>query len=159
MSFQPYWVALLTPLLLRWLLIHAQASKARRARGAAIFRSPGVAVICGAGCAMALFIVIVGWNQNAHIFTTVGGTTWFVFCLWMWPATIVLDSSSVMAKHIWRPTRVIPYSDIEYVTRMVDGQTVVYGNGKESEIRVSQYHAAPAELESELRKRGVEFFR
>lgn len=108
---------------------------------------------------MALFIVIGGWNQGSRTLTTMGGMFWFLFSLWMWPATIVLDGAGVTAKHIWRPTRFIPYSEVDYVTRMADREVIIYGKGNLSDIRVSQYHVAADELEAELKRRGVTYYK
>jgi hypothetical protein len=107
---------------------------------------------------MALAIVIGGWNQDARMLTTGIGTIWFLFCLWMWPATIVLDAKGISAKHIWKPSRFIPYSEVDYVTRMADGQVIVYGKGGFSDITVSQYHVGQDEFEAELRRRGVTYY-
>jgi hypothetical protein len=164
MEFKPSWILSFVAILaIRlapwWLLTHSRTSRARRVHGAVIFRSSGLAIICGVSCVIAICIVVGGWNQDARTLTTVIGTTWLLFDLWLWPATIVLDAKGVTAKHIWRTIRLIPYSDIDYATRMADGQIIVYGKGLVSEIRVGQYHAAPDEFESELKKRGIQFFR
>ena len=79
--------------------------------------------------------------------------------MWIWPTTIVLSSTELTAKHIWRPTRSIPYSEIEYVSRMEDRQAIVYGNGNVREIRISEFHVGDDELEAELKKRGVKYYR
>jgi hypothetical protein len=108
---------------------------------------------------MALAIVIGGWNQEARVLTTVIGTSWFLFSIWLWPTTIVLDHDGIIAKHIWRPTRFIPYSEVDYVTRMADREVITYGKGNFPDIRVSQYHVGADELEAELRKRGVTYYK
>lgn len=79
--------------------------------------------------------------------------------MWIWPTTIVLDGTRLTAKHIWRPTRSIPYSEIEYVSRMDDRQAIVYGNGKVKEIRISEFHVGDDELEAELKKRRVKYYK
>jgi hypothetical protein len=108
---------------------------------------------------MALAIVIGGWNQDAQMLTTVIGTGWFLFSIWLWPTTIVLDHDGIAAKHIWKPTRFIPYSEVDYVTRMADREVIIYGKGSLPDIRVSQYHVGADELENELRNRGVTYYK
>src|SRR6266480_6673522 len=104
MEFKPYWISVwATPLILRWLLRHAQTGNARRRAGAVIFRSTGFVGVYGGCCVLALAIVIGGWNQGARMLTTVTGTTWLLGILLLWPATIVLDTNGVTSKHIWRP--------------------------------------------------------
>ncbi|SRR6266404_4761451 len=159
MEFKPYWISVwAAPLIVRWLLRRAQTSKARHKAGAVIFRSTGFVTVYGGCCALALAIVIGGWNQDARMLTTVIGTTFLLGVLLLWPATIVLDTNGVTSKHIWRPTRFIPYSEVDYATRMADEEVVVYGKGSLPEIRVTQYHDGIAELESELRKHRVTFY-
>ena len=160
MEFQPYWVSVAaTPLVIRWLLIHAQTAKARRVAGAVIFRASGLVCSYAFSCALALACVIGGWNQDARTLTTVIGTCWFLFSLWLWPATIMLDRNGITSKHIWRPTRFTPYSEVDYVTRMADREVIIYGKDNLLDIKVSQYHVGADELEAELRKRGVTYYK
>ena len=90
--------------------------------------------------------------------TTVIGTAWLLFLLWLWPATIVLDPNGATSKHIWKPTRFIPYREMDYATRTADDETIIYGKGSLKEIKVSQYHDGFYELEGELRKRHVPYY-
>ena len=159
MKFQPYWAGALAPLVIRWLLVHAQTSKARRVRGAVIFRASGLVWICAVSCGMALAIVGFGWSQDSRVLTTVMGTGWLLFSVWLWPATIVLDRDGITAKNICRKTRFIPYSEVDYVTRMTDREVIIYGKDGFPDIKVSQYHVAADELEAELEKRGVTYYK
>jgi hypothetical protein len=119
------------------------------------FPASGVALLCFFSIVMAACVVIGGWSQGAGLLTVSIGIVWGLLILWMWPTTIVLDEHGLTAKHIWRPTRTIPYSEIEYVSRTADRSAIVYGTGKVKEIKINKYHVGDAELESELKKRGV----
>jgi fatty acid desaturase len=159
MEFKPYWISVwATPLILRWLLTHAQTSKARRKGDAVIFRSTGFVAIYGVSCVLALAMVIGGWNQDARTLTTVTGTIWLLSILLLWPATIVLDAKGITSRHIWRPTRVIPFSEVDYATRTAEAETIIYGKGSLPEIKVSQYHDGSDELKAELRKHHVTYY-
>jgi hypothetical protein len=159
MEFKPYWISVwAAPLILRWLLSRGATSKARRRGDAVIFRSTGFIVTYGVCCLLALAIVIGGWNQDARMLTTVGGATYLLCLLLLWPVTIVLDKKGVTSKHIWRPTRFVAYSDVDYATRLADEEVVIYGKGTLPEIKVSQYHDGITELEDELRKHRVTFY-
>ncbi len=159
MEFKPYWISVwVTPLILRWVLTRAQTSKARRKGGAVIFRSTGFVAIYGVSCVLALAMVIGGWNQDARTLTTLTGTIWLLSILLLWPTTVVLDGTGIKSKHIWRPTRFIPYSEIDYATRTANRETVICGKGSLPEIKVSQYHDGSDELEAELRKRHVTYY-
>jgi len=147
-----------TPLVLRWLVVHAQTTKARRVAGTVVFRASGLVWICAISSALALAIAIGGWNQDARMLTTVIGTVWFLFSLWLWPATIVLDRDGVTAKHIWRPTHFTPYSEVDYVMRMTDRDVIIYGKNNLPVIKVSQYHVGADDLEAELKRRGVTYY-
>lgn len=71
----------------------------------------------------------------------------------------MLDARGVSRRHIWRPTLFIPYSEVDYVARMFDGQVIIYGKNSLPDIKVSQYHVAPDELEAELERRGVAYYK
>jgi len=160
MTFQPYWLSIvLTPVILRWMFLHSETAKAKRKSGIVIFPASGLEVLCLISLVLACCIVIGGWQQDARWSTTLVGLVWAAFSLWIWPSTIVLDGTGLTAKHIWRPTRSIPYSEIEYVSRMEDRQAIVYGNGNVREIRISEFHVGDDELEAELKKRGVKYYR
>ena len=161
MTFQPYWLSLfLTPVILRWMFLHAETAKAKRQPGIVIFPASGLALLCLSSLVLACCIVIGGWHQDARWTTTSIGLAWAAFSLWIWPTTIVLNRSGLVAKHIWRPTRSIPYSEIELrVSRMDDCQAIVYGNGKVREIRISEFHVGDDELEAELKKHGVKYYK
>ncbi|MGA2964203.1 MAG: hypothetical protein ABSD96_21280 [Candidatus Korobacteraceae bacterium] len=159
MTFQPYWLSLLSPVILRWMLLRAETAKAKRKPGMVVFPASGLALLCLGSLVLACCIVIGGWQQDARWMTTSVGLVWAAVSLWIWPTTIVLNSTSLTAKHIWRPTRSIPYSEIEYVSRMEDRQAIVYGNGKVREIRISEFHVGDDELEAELKKRGVKYYK
>ena len=159
MAFDPYWVSLfVTPILIRWLGIHAETARARRKNGVIAFPASGVALLCFISIVMAACVVIGGWGQGAGLLTVSIGIVWGLLILWMWPTTIFLDEHGLTAKHIWRPTRTIPYSEIEYVSRMADRSAIVYGTGPVREIKISEHHVGDAELESELKKRGVKYY-
>jgi hypothetical protein len=160
MMFQPYWLSIsLTPVILRWMYLHTQNAKARRKPGIVIFPATALVLLSSGSLVLACCIVIGGWNQGDRWMTTVAGLAWAAFSLWMWPTIIVLDSTGLTAKHIWRPTRSIPYSEIEFVSRMQDRQAIVYGNGKVKEIKISEFHVGDDELEAELKKRGVKYYK
>jgi hypothetical protein len=160
MTFQPYWLSLfLTPVILRWMFLYAETAKAKRKPGLVIFPASGLVWLCLTSLVLAFCIVIGGWQQDARWSTTSAGLAWAAFSLWIWPTTIVLDGRGLTAKHIWRPTRSIPYSEIEYVSRMDDLQAIVYGNGKVKEIRISEFHVGDNELEAELKKRRVKYYK
>jgi len=160
MTFKPYWLSIsLTPIILRWMFLHAETAEAKRKPGIVIFPASGLVLLCLISLVLACSIVIGGWQQNARWSTTSAGLVWAAFSLWIWPTTIVLSSTELTAKHIWRPTRSIPYSEIEYVSRMEDRQAIVYGNGNVREIRISEFHVGDDELEAELKKRGVKYYR
>src|SRR3984957_8592148 len=159
MTFQPYWLSLLTPVILRWMFLHAETAKGKRQPGIVIFPASGLVLLCLSSLVLACCIVIGGWQQGARWTTTAIGLAWATFSLWIWPTTIVLSRSGLMAKHIWKPTRSIPYSEIEYVSRMDDRQAIVYGNGEVREIKISEFHVGDDELEAELKKRGVKFYK
>jgi len=159
MSLHPYWIALLvSPLLVRWLGLHAQTAGAKRRGDIVFFPASGLAFVCFISAAMGTAIAVGGWRQSAGILTLLVGIGWVLFSLWLWPTTIVLDGRALTAKHIWRPTRTIAYSDIAYVSRMAERSAIVYGNGQVKQIRISEYHVGDAELEEELRKRGVKYY-
>lgn len=159
MSFHSYRIALLvTPLLVRWLGLHAQTASAKRKGDIAFFPASGLAVVCFISVVMGTAIAVGGWHQGAGILTLLVGIGWVLFSLWLWPTTIVLDGHGLRAKHIWRPTRTIAYPDITYVSRMADRSAIVYGNGRVKQIRISEYHVGDAELEDELKKRGVKYY-
>ncbi len=42
---------------------------------------------------------------------------------------------------------------------MDDRQAIVYGNGKVKEIRISEFHVGDNELEAELKKRRVKYYK
>ena len=159
MIFQPYWLSLLSPVIVRWMFLHAETTKAKRKPGIVIFPASGLVLLCLGSLVVACCIVVGGWQQGARWTTTLVGLVWAVFSLWIWPTTIVLDSTSLTAKHIWKPTRSIPYSEIEYVSRMDDRQAIVYGNAKVREIKISEFHVGDEELETELKKRGVKYYK
>lgn len=91
--------------------------------------------------------------------TTLIGLAWAACSLWLWPTTIVLDDTGLTAKHIWKPTKTISYSEIEYVSRMGNREAVVYGNGKVREIKISEFHVGDDELEAELKRRGINYYK
>jgi hypothetical protein len=41
---------------------------------------------------------------------------------------------------------------------MADRSAIVYGNGSVRQIKISEYHVGDAELEAELKKRGVKYY-
>jgi hypothetical protein len=160
MTFQPYWLSLfLTPVILRWMFLHAETANAKRKPGIVIFPASGLVLLCLSSLVLACCIVIGGWRQDARWMTTSIGLTWAAFSLWIWPTTVVLNGAGLTAKHIWKPTRSIPYSEIEYVSRMADRQAIVYGSGKVREIRISEFHVGDDELEAELKKRGIKYYK
>ena len=134
-------------------------AKAKRKPGIVIFPASGLVLLCLVSLVLAGCIVIGGWRQDARWTTTSTGLVWAAISLWIWPTTIVLDGAALTAKHIWRPTRSIPYSEIEFVSRMEDRQAIVYGNGSVREIRISEFHVGDDELEAELKKRGVKYYK
>jgi hypothetical protein len=159
MSIHPYWIALLvTPLLVRWLGLHAQTAGAKRKGDIAFFPASGLAFVCFISVAMGTAIAVGGWRQGAGMLTLVIGIGWVLFSLWLWPSTIALDAHGLTAKHIWRPTRTIAYADIACVSRMADGSAIVYGNGRVKQIWISEYHVGDAELADELKKRGITYY-
>ena len=159
MTFQPYWVSMLvTPILIRWLRIHAETARAKRKNGVVAFPATGVTTLCFISIVLATCLVIGAWSRGEGLLTVAIGIAWGLFILWLWPATIVLDDRGLTAKHIWRPTRTIAYPEIEYVSRMADRSAIVYGTGSVRQIRISEYHVGDAELESELKKRGVKHY-
>jgi len=159
MAFKPYWVSLfVTPILIRWLGIYAETARAKRRNGVVAFPASGVTLLCFISIVMATCGVIGAWRQGEGLFTVTGFIVWGLFILWMWPTTIVLDDHGLTAKHIWRPTQTIAYPEIEYVSRMVDKSAIVYGTGRVRQIKISEYHVGDAELESELKKRGVKYY-
>jgi hypothetical protein len=154
------WVAVfVVPVVTRLMLHHAQTAKARRIAGAVVFPATSLTALCFVSFLFATFIIAGGWTQDARLLTTVGGAIWAVCSLLLWPTTIVVDGNGIVAKHIWRPTRRIRFTEIEYVSRLSNREAVVCGNGKVKEIAVSQYHVGADELEAELRKRGVTYYR
>jgi hypothetical protein len=160
MTIQPYWVSLfLTPVILRWMFLHAETAKAKRKPGMVIFPASGLTLLCLSSFVLASCVVIGGWRQDARWLTTSLGLVWAAFSLWIWPTTIVLDGAGLTAKHIWRRARSIAYAEIEYVSRMEDRQAIVYGNGKVREIRISEFHVGDDELEAELKRRGVKYYK
>jgi len=159
MTFKPYWVSLLvTPILIRWLGIHAETARAKRKSGVVAFPASGVTLLCFVSIVMATCALFGAWRQRAGLLTLAIFIAWGLFVLWLWPTTIVLDDHGLTAKHIWRPTRTIPYPEIEYVSRMADRSAIVYGTGQVKQLRISEYHVGDAELESELKKRGVKYY-
>jgi len=159
-TFQPYWLSLFaTPLILRWMFVYAETAKAKRKPGVVIFPATSLTLLCLVSLVLASCIVIGGWRQDARWTTTTVGLVWAAFSLWYWPTTIVLDDNRLTAKHIWKPTRSIPYSEVEYVSRMEDRQAVVYGSGKVREITISEFHVGDDELEAELKRRGVKYYK
>lgn len=160
MTFEPYWVSIfVTPVIMRWMLLRAQTAKAKRKSGTVTFPASSLALLCLISFLFASGLVILCWRQGAGTLAIVIGLGWVVFSLWLWPSTIILDDVGLSAKHIWRPTRTIPYSEIEYVSRMADRRAIVYGNGKVKEISISEYHVGDDELEAELRRRGVKYYK
>ena len=123
-----------------------------------IFPASGLALLCLISLVLAICIVVAGWRQGTRLTTTSIGLAWAAFSLWIWPTTIILDDIGLTAEHIWKPTRSIPYSEIEYVSRMEDRQTIVYGNGRVREIHISEFHVGDDELETELKRRGVKYY-
>lgn len=45
------------------------------------------------------------------------------------------------------------------MSRMEDRQAIVYGNGKVREIKISEFHVGDDELETELKKHGVKYYK
>jgi hypothetical protein len=140
------------------MLLHAQTARAKKKHGATIFPATSLVVVCAVSLVFAVVVSVGGWRQGDGRVTVPIGTVWALFSLWLWPTTIILDQTGVTAKHIWRRTRQIPYSEIEYVSRMSNREALIYGT-HDREIPVSEYHVAADELESELTKRGVKFYR
>jgi len=160
MTFQPVWVSIfIAPVIVRFLHLYAKTVRAKRKPGTVIFPASSLAMLCLISVVLAFCIVIGGWRQGAGAVTAPIGFAWAVFSLWLWPSTIVLDDKGLTARHIWRPTRSILYSEIEYVSRMEDRKAVVYGKGKVREINISEFHVGDDELEAELRRRGVKYYK
>lgn len=142
----------------RLMLVHAQTARAKKKDGATIFPATSLIALYGISLVLAASVAVGGWRQGDGRMTVPIGAIWALFSLWLWPSTIILDQTGVIAKHIWRRTRKIPYSEIDYVSRMSNREAIIYGTDNR-EIRMSEYHVAADELESELRKRGVKFYR
>jgi hypothetical protein len=146
------------PIVTRLMLHYAATSKAKRIKGTVVFPATSLAALCPVSLIFAVCIIVGGWNQDARFTTSVMGLVWATFSLLLWPTTIVIDSTGIAAKHIWRPTRRMAFNEVDFVSRMSNREAVIYGNGKTKEIAVSQYHVAADELEAELRKRGVKYY-
>ena len=159
MTFEPYWVSIfVTPIVMRWMLLSAETARAKHKAGAIIFPASPLALLCLMSVLFACGLVIGCWREGDGALILGIGLAWVVFFLWLWPSTIILDDKGLTAKHVWRPTRTIPYSEIEYVSRMANRRAIVYGRGKVKEITISEYHVGDDELEAELRKRGVKYY-
>ena len=153
------WVAVfVVPVVTRLMLLHAQTAKAKRTHGAVVFSASSLVALCAVSLMFAIAVSVGGWRQGDGRVTVPIGTVWALFSLWLWPRTIILDHNGVTAKHMWRRTRHIPYSEIEYVSRMSNREAIIYGTN-DREIPVSEYHVAADELQSELTKRGVKYYR
>ena len=148
----------LVPIVIRFMLLHAQTASAKRKHGAVIFRADGMVLLCFVALLLASCIAIGGWRQGDGRTTIPIGMGFAALSLWLWPTTIILDQNGVSAKHIWRPTRSIPYTEIDFVSRMPNGEAILYGT-KGGEIPVSEYHVAADELEHQLRKHGVKYYK
>jgi hypothetical protein len=123
--------------LIRWLGIHAETARAKRKNGVVAFPASGLTLLCFISILLAISVVIGGWRQGAGSLTIAIGIVWGLSVLWMWPTTIVLDDHGLTAKHIWRPTRTIPYSEIEYVSRTADRSAIVFGKGQVKQIEIN----------------------
>jgi hypothetical protein len=160
MTSHPYWLSLfLTPIILRWMFLYAETTKAKRHPGKVIFPASGLVLLCLSSLILSCCIIIGGWRQDARWTTTSLGLAWAAFSLWIWPSTIVLNGTGMTAKHIWKPTRSIAYAEIEYVSRMDDRRAIVYGSGKVGEIMISEFHVGDDELEAELKKHGIKYYK
>jgi hypothetical protein len=146
------------PIVTRLMLHYAATTKAKRIKGTVVFPATSLAALCAVSLGFAVSIIVGGWNQDARLTTSVIGLVWAVFSLLLWPTTIVINSSGIAAKHIWRPTRKMAFEEVDFVSRTSNREAVIYGNGKTKEIAVSQYHVAPDELEAELRKHGMKYY-
>ena len=160
MTFQPVWVSIFSaPVIVRLMHFYAETARAKRKPGTVIFSASSLAMLCLICVVFAFCIVIGGWRQGAGAVTAPIGFALAAFSLWLWPSTIVLDDKWLNARHLWKPTRSILYSEIEYVSRMEDRKAVVYGKGKVREINISEFHVGDDELEAELRRRGVKYYK
>jgi hypothetical protein len=153
------WVAgLLSPIILRWMMVRAQTTKATRRNGVVSFPATSLVLLYGLFAGLGLCIAIGGWRQDSPVLTSVSGCGMVALSLWLWPSTIILDESGITARHIWRPTRRMQYGEIEYVSRMFDRKAIVYGVGKVKDIEINEFHIGDEELEAELIKHGVKYY-
>lgn len=148
-----WWIGPTVLVVLRLLLIEANAAQASRRGDSLVFRgTAGLRLVLLVGIVGLLTAMLVS-GRDEEMWVLLLGCGFIVAMCFGWPATITIGGDAIRQRVWWKPTRIIHWKDVTAIDKRASGEIEVYAKDGWS-ILFSRFHVDPSRFEQEVLRRA-----